>query len=67
MPRVTGPEVIAEVHRHRPGLPALLMSGLSSPDDASAQASGYSIVAKPLEIGPLSHVVRDALAAARAT
>ena len=67
MPRLTGPELIAAVHRLRPGLPALLMSGLNGSDSTAeiAAAGGYGLVAKPLDIAALSRVVRDALQAAR--
>ncbi len=69
MPRMTGPELIAGVHRLRPGLPALLMSGLNGAQSHAevAAAGGYGLVAKPLDIALLSRVVRAALDAARAS
>ena len=56
MPRLTGPELIAAALQLRPGLPALLMSGLNEIDDNSAP--GYDFVAKPLDISLLSQAVR---------
>jgi PAS domain S-box-containing protein len=63
MPRLTGPELLGVVQQLRPGLPALLMSGLNGPGDATA--TGYGLVPKPLDISLLSRVVRHALDAAR--
>jgi len=62
MPRLTGPDLIAAVHQVRPGLPALLMSGLNDIADGTAS---YDYVAKPLDISLLSRVVRHALDTAR--
>ena len=55
MPRLTGPELIASGPAPAPAGPARrgCMSGLNeADDDSSAQASGYSIVPKPLEHRP---------------
>jgi CheY-like chemotaxis protein len=59
MPRLTGPELIAAALQLRPGLPALLMSGLDEADDNSTPGSDF--VAKPLDISLLSQAVRRAL------
>ncbi len=63
MPRMTGLDVIHELHGVRPDLPALLVSGLSgtwTPD----KLRGFSIrelVAKPVDFASLAQAVRRAL------
>jgi len=67
MPRMTGLDVIHEVHRVRPELPVLLVSGLSgtwTPD----KLRGFSIrelVAKPIDFTGLAQAVHRALARPR--
>jgi len=63
MPRLTGPGLIAAIQQVRPGVRALLMSGLNESGDDSA--TGYDFVAKPLDISLLSQAVRRVLEAAR--
>jgi DNA-binding NtrC family response regulator len=64
MPRVSGPELIAQIREVCPGLPALLMSGMNSAEAPEGDASGakYGLVAKPIDIAELSRAVRRALA-----
>jgi CheY-like chemotaxis protein len=67
MPRMTGLDVIHDVHRVRPELPVLLVSGLSgtwTPD----KLRGFSIrelVAKPIDFAGLAQAVHRALARPR--
>ncbi len=59
MPRLSGPELIAEVRKLRSDFPALMMSGLNSEDDTGDPAGlDYGLVAKPIDIIDLSQVVR---------
>ncbi len=64
MPRLTGPQLISLLQAVRPGLPALVMSGLSSRDAGGSNppAVSYRLVSKPLDIVELSRAVRAALA-----
>jgi CheY-like chemotaxis protein len=63
MPRVSGPELIAQIRELCPGLPALLMSGMNSTEVPEGDAPGvdYGLVAKPIDIADLSRAVRRAL------
>jgi two-component system, cell cycle sensor histidine kinase and response regulator CckA len=63
MPHLSGPELIAQVHDWWPGLPALLMSGMTgtAPQFASAEQGGYGLVEKPVDIAELSRAVYLAL------
>ncbi len=63
MPHLSGPELVAQVHVVRPGLPAFVMSGLS--DEGPAADEEYGLVAKPIDIADLSRTLRHALDAAR--
>ena len=59
MPRLSGPELIAEARKLRPDLPALMMSGLNSAD--VADGADYGLVAKPIDIVDLSQTVRHSI------
>jgi PAS domain S-box-containing protein len=63
MPHLSGPELVAQVHIVRPNIPAFMMSGLSDEDPAAGQE--YGLVAKPIDIANLSHILRHALDATR--
>ncbi len=67
MPHLSGPELVAQAHAIRPGLPALVMSGLNSPMDGAEPAAdrAYGLLAKPIDIADLSHAVRQTLEAGR--
>ncbi len=63
MPQMTGLDVIREVHAVRPGLPVLLVSGLSG-TWTPEKLRGFDIrelVAKPLDLASLAQAVRRAL------
>lgn len=63
MPEISGTELLAELKRMRPGLPAILMSGYGGPDlQADAQAAGAAIVlTKPLTQADLAHALASVL------
>jgi two-component system, cell cycle sensor histidine kinase and response regulator CckA len=63
MPRMSGPQLIAKVRDWWPGLPALLMSGLTNTNANEGEAPGaeYGLVAKPIDIIDLSRAVRRML------
>jgi signal transduction histidine kinase/ActR/RegA family two-component response regulator len=56
MPEISGTQLIGELRRLRPNLPAILMSGYGGPDlQAQAQAAGVQVVlAKPLRSAELA-------------
>jgi two-component system, cell cycle sensor histidine kinase and response regulator CckA len=68
MPRLTGPALIAQAQLLRPGLPALLMSGLNyeSPMGGSEAKTTYASIAKPVSMAALSQAVRHALSSRHA-
>jgi len=63
MPGLSGPETIAQMHSHRPNLPAILSSGGTEGDIArickESGAVGYLI--KPYRINQLVEVIEAAL------
>jgi two-component system cell cycle sensor histidine kinase/response regulator CckA len=62
MPQLSGPEVIAQARAWWPDVPVLLMSGHDSPSSKDgADAAGYRLVTKPIDIAELSRAVRQAL------
>ena len=68
MPDMSGTELISELRRLRPGLPAILMSGYGGPDlSAAARAAGVELLlTKPLTALDLAQCLADVLARARA-
>jgi PAS domain S-box-containing protein len=63
MPRLTGPELVTQIREMRPGLPALIMSGLDGHSEQREKRSGNSwgLLKKPLDIAKLSVAVRQAI------
>src|SRR5215470_8091614 len=68
MPEMSGLELLAELRRVRPELPAILMSGYGGPDlNAAAIASGaHAVLVKPLGTADLARSLAEVLAGARA-
>jgi CheY-like chemotaxis protein len=66
MPRLSGPEALAELRRLRPGLPAMLMSGFTEEELAlrAGEQGGAAVVQKPFTPAQLVAALRGALAAA---
>jgi CheY-like chemotaxis protein len=69
MPDMSGTELVAELKRLRPDLPAILMSGYGGPDlQAQAHAAGaYSVLMKPLTAVELAHCLAGLFDPAGAT
>ena len=67
MPDMHGTEFLRELHRLRPGLPALLVSGYGGPDlQAQAAAAGVkTILSKPLRAAELAGALAALLSRAR--
>jgi CheY-like chemotaxis protein len=67
MPGMSGTELLLELRRLRPGLPAVLVSGYGGPDLlAEAQAAGaQAVLTKPLTAADLAQCLAGVLAAAR--
>ena len=67
MPEMTGPELVRELRRLRPDLPAILMSGYGGPDlQAQAQAAAVqAVLMKPLAAVELAHCLAGVLAEGR--
>ena len=68
MPEMSGVELLAELRRLRPQLPAILVSGYGGPDlKSAAQAAGaQAVLTKPLAAFELAQTLAGVLAAARA-
>jgi signal transduction histidine kinase/CheY-like chemotaxis protein len=68
MPDMSGIELLAELRRLRPGLPAILVSGYGGPDlKEAAQAAGAQLVlTKPLAAADLAQSLAEVLATVRA-
>jgi len=68
MPEMSGTELLAELRKQRPELPAILISGYAGPDlAAAAQAAGaQAVLAKPLTAADLAQCLADVLTRARA-
>jgi signal transduction histidine kinase/ActR/RegA family two-component response regulator len=68
MPEVSGLELLAELRRLRPGLPAVVVSGYGGPDlKAAAQSAGAQLVlTKPLAAADLAQSLAAVLPAAKA-
>ena len=68
MPEISGLELLAELRRLRPGLPAILVSGYGGPDlNAAATAAGaHAVLTKPLGTADLAQSLAAVLAGARA-
>lgn len=62
MPAMTGPQLIAEVHRQRPDIGALFVSGFVGEAGDATSLSGGELLRKPFTIGQLDRAVSDALA-----
>jgi signal transduction histidine kinase/ActR/RegA family two-component response regulator len=69
MPGMSGLELLAELHRVRPELPAVLVSGYGGPDlNAAATAAGaQAVLMKPLAAADLAQCLAAVLATARAS
>jgi DNA-binding NtrC family response regulator len=69
MPEMSGLELLAELHRVRPDLPAVLMSGYGGPDlnAAAATAGAHAVLMKPLAAADLAHCLAAVLAGRQAT
>jgi signal transduction histidine kinase/CheY-like chemotaxis protein len=67
MPEMSGTELIAEIRRIRPQLPAILLSGYGGPDlQAQARSVGaQAILTKPLTAAELAECLAAVLARAR--
>jgi CheY-like chemotaxis protein len=67
MPEVSGTELIAELRRLRPELPAVLVSGYVGADlMAAARAAGaQAVLTKPLTAADLAHCLAEVLTRAR--
>jgi signal transduction histidine kinase/ActR/RegA family two-component response regulator len=68
MPEISGLELLAELQRVRPELPAILVSGYGGPDlNAAAIAAGaHAVLMKPLSTADLAQSLAQLLAGARA-
>jgi CheY-like chemotaxis protein len=68
MPEMSGLELLAELQRVRPELPAILVSGYGGPDlNAAATAAGaHAVLTKPLGTADLAQALAALLAGARA-
>ena len=68
MPEMSGLELLAELQRVRPGLPAILVSGYAGPDlNAAGRAGGaHAVLTKPLGTADLAQSLAAVLAGARA-
>ncbi|MGH2944565.1 MAG: response regulator, partial [Solirubrobacteraceae bacterium] len=64
MPGITGPELARELHRLRPGLPVVFMTGYS--DDATLAAGSAICVAKPFDEAQLLDALERAVISAPA-
>jgi signal transduction histidine kinase/ActR/RegA family two-component response regulator len=67
MPEMSGLELLAELRRVRPELPAILVSGYGGPDlNAAATAAGaHAVLMKPLGTAELAQSLAQVLASAR--
>jgi signal transduction histidine kinase/ActR/RegA family two-component response regulator len=63
MPDMSGTELLAQIKRLRPQLPAILMSGYGGPDlQAQAHAAGaQAVLTKPLTAADLAHCLAEVL------
>ena len=68
MPELSGLELLAELRRLRPELPAILVSGYGGPDlNAAATAAGVqAVLVKPLGAADLAQSLAQLLAGAGA-
>jgi len=68
MPEISGLELLAELRRVRPELPAILVSGYGGPDlNAAAIAAGaHAVLMKPLSTADLAQSLAQLLAGPRA-
>jgi len=68
MPQISGPELAEEIHRRRPELPVLFMSGYSAGVLGPQRTvdDGVALIQKPFDENALLDRVHTALAAARA-
>jgi signal transduction histidine kinase len=62
MPGTTGPELIASLRPHHPGLGVLFVTGYAGEIDEAAAFAGHGVLRKPFTIGALSNAVQTALA-----
>ena len=63
MPRLTGLQMLAQVHLDRPDLPCILMSGAMD-DAVRAEAErmhAYRVTSKPLRLRDIDGIVREAM------
>jgi CheY-like chemotaxis protein len=63
MPGMSGPETIAQLHQHRPNLPAVLSSGGTEGDIARIckEAGAVAYLIKPYRVNQLAEVIAAAL------
>ena len=68
MPEISGLELLAELRRVRPELPAILVSGYGGPDlNAAASAAGArAVLMKPLSTADLAQSLAQLFAGAHA-
>jgi len=62
MPGTTGPELIASLRPHHPGLGVLFVTGYAGEIDEASAFGGHDVLRKPFTIGALSGAVQAALA-----
>jgi CheY-like chemotaxis protein len=67
MPEMSGTELLAEIRRLRPQLPAILVSGYGGPDlQPQAQSVGaHAVLTKPLTAAELAHALSTVLTSVR--
>jgi DNA-binding NtrC family response regulator len=63
MPRLTGPELVEELQRLRPGLPTIFMSGYSGDSKAASTtlAEGVELFEKPFSLLEMLKRIRRVL------
>lgn len=69
MPGMSGPALLAEVRRLRPGIPSILVSGYARPEDLeAAKRHGLSnVLTKPNTVGAFAQLLADLFSGAEPT